>query len=212
MSKSNRSPLREVRAADAARIARLFPSFRDFVDDALFHPQWGYYSTGTVRFGDGGHYDTFPLALAPLFGRMLARYAFRYWRRRGRPARFEICELGAGNGQLCLDVLADVAVHAEHHLPWQRFATAMRYRIIERSPALIARQRQQLGPLARQVRWSRLDLSQGARRIYGHHSQNFFRTNIRDILLKRTHLIEQTQAFITRETVRAEANVESEGA
>ena len=49
--------------AEVRRIARLFPSFRDFVDDALFHPAWGYYSTGKVRFGEGGHYDTFPLAL-----------------------------------------------------------------------------------------------------------------------------------------------------
>ena len=27
-------------------------TFRQFVDDALFHPTWGYYSTGQVRFGD----------------------------------------------------------------------------------------------------------------------------------------------------------------
>ena len=46
-----------------ARVARAFPSYRDFVDDALFHPSWGYYSTGVVRFGEGGHYDTFPTAL-----------------------------------------------------------------------------------------------------------------------------------------------------
>ena len=48
-------------------------SYSEFVDLALFDPTWGYYSTGGVRFGEGGHYDTYPLALSPLFGRMVAR-------------------------------------------------------------------------------------------------------------------------------------------
>ncbi len=146
--------------AEVERIARLFPSFRDFVDDALFHPRWGYYSTGRVRFGEGGHYDTFPLALSPLFGRMLAQYAYRFWRRAGQPARFELCELGAGNGQLCLDVLVRVAAGERADGAWARFARSFRYRIIERSSALIARQRQQLGPLAGAVTWTRADLAE----------------------------------------------------
>ena len=154
----------EVTAAEAQRLAALFPSFRDFVDTALFDPCCGYYSTGQVRFGYGGHYDTFPLALAPFFGRMVAQYGFRFWRRAGEPHRFEICELGAGNGQLCLDVLITAAEHARHEAPWSRFAESLRYRIIERSPALIARQQQQLGPLARRVRWTNRDLTQNAPR------------------------------------------------
>ena len=145
---------------EVERIARLFPSFRDFVDDALFHPQWGYYSTGRVRFGEGGHYDTFPLTLSPLFGCMLAQYAYRFWRRAGQPAHFELCELGAGNGQLCLDVLVRVAAGDRAGGAWRSFAKSFRYRIIERSPALIARQRQQLGPLATGVTWTRADLAE----------------------------------------------------
>jgi len=146
--------------AAARRVARDFPSFRDFVDDALFDPRWGYYSTGQVRFGEGGHYDTFPLALSPFFGRMVATYAHQRWRRAGRPARFEICELGAGNGQLALDVLIAIDERAERGRDGAAFARACRYRIIERSPSLIARQRQQLGPAARRVTWTRADLSQ----------------------------------------------------
>jgi SAM-dependent MidA family methyltransferase len=154
----------ELTAPEAQRVAALFPSFRDFVDTALFDPGCGYYSTGQVRFGYGGHYDTFPLALAPLFGRMVAQYGFRFWRRAGEPEHFEICELGAGNGQLCLDVLVTVAERARQEAPWSRFTRALRYHIIERSPALIARQQQQLGPLARRVRWTNRDLAQGAPR------------------------------------------------
>ncbi|MBI3784935.1 MAG: SAM-dependent methyltransferase [Deltaproteobacteria bacterium] len=150
--------------AEANRIARLFPSYRDFVDDALFHPAWGYYSTGRVRFGEGGHYDTFPIALSPYFGRMLARYAYRCWRRAGKPQRFEICELGAGNGQLCLDTLLAMSKPIRQTQEWQRFAGATRYRIVERSVALIERQRATLGPLAARVRWLRADLSRGRAR------------------------------------------------
>ena len=143
-------------------IARTFPSYRDFVDDALFDPTWGYYATGQVRFGDGGHYDTYPLALSPLFGRMVAHAAFRFWQRAGRPHALDLCEVGAGNGQLCLDVLA--AVSSEQSGAWRRFRAAFGYRIVERSPALIARQRAQLGPMAAHVEWTRADLSTRAAR------------------------------------------------
>lgn len=154
-------------ARRAARVAAGAPtrcepsrlSFCDFVDDALFHPRWGYYSSGGVRFGTGGHYDTYPLALSPLFGHMVAEYAFRSWRRAGTPARFEICEVGAGNGQLCLDTVLWTHERSRHDRGWHAFAAALRYRILERSPALVTRQRQQLGALADGVCWSRADLA-----------------------------------------------------
>lgn len=136
-----------------------FPSYRDFVDDALFHPQWGYYSRGVVQFGDGGHYDTYPNALSPLFGRMVARYAYRVWSRWGRPRSFEICELGAGNGQLCLDAVLYIHHQATRYPQWRRFEKSYRYRIVERSRALIERQRRNLGSAADHVVWTRADLS-----------------------------------------------------
>ena len=142
-------------------------SYCEFVDRALFDPAWGYYSTGGVRFGEGGHYDTYPLALSPLFGRMMAHYAFRSWRRRGEPSRFEICELGAGNGQLCLDTLLALDLEAGRRPPWARFAAAARYRIVERSRALAARQRLTLGPLAAKVTWQRADLALRPPRRFG---------------------------------------------
>jgi SAM-dependent MidA family methyltransferase len=152
-----------VKRTPSGHDGRLY-TFRDFVDDALFHPLWGYYSTGQVRFGEGGHYETFPLALSPLFGQMVARCAYRYWLRARRPDRLELCEIGAGNGQLCVDVLSFLhgslpGATRPRTAAWDQFARAMRYRIIERSPALIARQRAQLGPLASHVRWTRADLS-----------------------------------------------------
>jgi SAM-dependent MidA family methyltransferase len=149
-----------LRGAMADKVARRHLSFAEFVDQALFHPRWGYYSAGAVRFGEGGHYDTYPLALSPLFGHMVAQYAYHSWRRLGSPKRFEVCELGAGNGQLCLDTILWIHERARHEHGWQRFAETARYRVIERSAALIHRQRQQLGPLAEWVRWTRGDLAQ----------------------------------------------------
>jgi SAM-dependent MidA family methyltransferase len=147
---------------DAA--ARRLPSFRQFVDDALFHPRWGYYAAGAVRFGLGGHYDTYPMALSPLFGRMVAAHAERVWRAGGRPRRFELCEIGAGNGQLAVDVVVAVEAAAQAGAGRRRFAESFCYRILERSPALAARQRERLGPLAARVAWSRGDLVRGVPR------------------------------------------------
>jgi SAM-dependent MidA family methyltransferase len=149
---------------DAPGAPRQLVSFADFVDDALFHPGWGYYSTGGVRFGTGGHYDTYPLALSPLFGRMIARSAFRAWQRAGQPPAHEICEIGAGNGQLCLDTLLWIREQSRRDRTWKRFADGVQYRILERSPALATRQRHQLGPLAAAVRWGRGDLARRAPR------------------------------------------------
>ena len=155
-------------SATDARRARVFPSFHDFVDDALFDPDWGYYSTGVVRFGEGGHYDTFPTALSPLFGAMVAGAARRSWLAAGRPVVFEVCEVGAGNGQLCLDTVATVQSRAAEPA-WRAFARAFRYRVIERSAALVARQRAKLGPLAARVAWTRTDLARGRRLRLGRH-------------------------------------------
>jgi SAM-dependent MidA family methyltransferase len=157
-------PGRLVPPDEAVRVQRGFPSFCDFVDDALFDVRWGYYATGGVRFGPGGHYDTYPLALSPFFGHMVAEYAFRAWQSAGTPRDFEICELGAGNGQLCLDTLLWAHERRRHDQSWHAFADRVRYRILERSPALAARQRQHLGPLADAVRWSRTDLARTAPR------------------------------------------------
>lgn len=147
---------------DAQReVAATYPSYRDFVDAALFAPAWGYYSTGAIRFGEGGHYDTYPIALSPVFGEIVAARAFRQWERCGRPRRFDVCELGAGNGQLCLDVLVTATARAAQSTAWRAFDRALRYHVVERSPALAERQRAKLGPASARVDWTLADLSAG---------------------------------------------------
>jgi SAM-dependent MidA family methyltransferase len=127
-----------------------------FVDRALFAAN-GYYASGRVRFGEGGHFETFPTALSPVFGRLVAERAWRLWRRAGEPARFEIYEVGAGDGQLALDVLCHLAIKAAAGGARARFARAARYVIAERSAALRLRQQQRLRGLPRIVRATWVD-------------------------------------------------------
>src|SRR5438105_3417359 len=53
-----------------AAVKDYFPSFYDYLDTVLFHPSAGYYSAGRVNFAE--HYRTFPIALSPSFGQMVA--------------------------------------------------------------------------------------------------------------------------------------------
>jgi SAM-dependent MidA family methyltransferase len=134
-------------------------SFGTFVDQALFGKD-GFYAAGRVQFGDGGHFETFPTALSPLFGRIVAERGYALWWETGRPQRFEIFEVGAGDGQLALDALCHVTLGARRGERRAAFARALRYVICERSAALVERQRARLRglPLARKVRWVTTDL------------------------------------------------------
>jgi SAM-dependent MidA family methyltransferase len=129
-------------------------TFGNFVDQALFG-KGGYYAAGRVQFGDGGHFETFPTALSPLFGRIVAERGYALWWEAGRPRRFEIFEVGAGDGQLALDALCHVTLGARRGERRAAFAQALRYVICERSAALVRRQRARIRglPLAGNVRW-----------------------------------------------------------
>ncbi|CAD7958809.1 unnamed protein product [Amoebophrya sp. A120] len=69
-----------------------FYSFDEFYNDAQYGPDFGYYSTGRVM-GAGklapdanefAHFTTFPMAIAPHFGRVLMRAVYLMWRRKRR--------------------------------------------------------------------------------------------------------------------------------
>jgi len=46
-----------------------------FMEQALYHPQFGYYSSGRAQIGRKGDYFT-NVSVGPLFGRMLATQFF----------------------------------------------------------------------------------------------------------------------------------------
>ncbi|MFN2588797.1 MAG: class I SAM-dependent methyltransferase [Actinomycetota bacterium] len=125
------------------RIARHGPMpFGAFMQLALYHPRHGYYSGGPERAGRRGHFLTSP-ELSPLFGALWARGFEKLWRACGSPGEFALVEVGPGEGGFAAAVL-DAASGD--------FARSLRYRLVERSPALQERQQKVLE--GRDVSWS----------------------------------------------------------
>ena len=125
-------------------------TFRDFMEMALYHPRHGYYRSPREKMGSAGDYLTSP-EVHPLFGHMVGRQLAEMWEVLGSPARFDLLEMGAGNGLLARDVLR----WAQRLHP--AFLEALAYRIAETSPALVERQRQTVEALGlrlgRKVTW-----------------------------------------------------------
>jgi SAM-dependent MidA family methyltransferase len=125
-----------------------FYSFKDYMESMLHHPGWGYYTSGRVKFGNGGDYSTYPILMSPYFGQMLASHALRMWEGMIRAGTlsaeepFTVAEFGGGDGTLAHDFLNFVKEQARlgAQTPWGRFAQQLRYVSYERSPALRRRQ------------------------------------------------------------------------
>ena len=117
--------------------------FAAFMSLALYHPHHGYYTAGPARVGWRGHFLTSP-ELDPAFGELWAGAFEEVWNACGRPDRFEVVEVGPGEGAFAASVLGSVS---------SPFADALAYRLVERSPALRERQQELLGSFPR-VEWS----------------------------------------------------------
>lgn len=70
-------------------------TFARYMERALYHPQYGYYTSGRARIGKTGDFFT-SVSVGPLFGRILAKQ-FRAW------GVEEIVEIGGHRGQLRQD-------------------------------------------------------------------------------------------------------------
>lgn len=106
-------------------------SFADYMHAALYAPGLGYYAAGVHKLGAGGDFVTAP-ELTPLYGRALAAQLAQVL---AQLDAAEIVEVGPGSGMLAADVLTELA--AQGRLP-------ARYLLLEVSPDLRQRQRQQL--------------------------------------------------------------------
>jgi SAM-dependent MidA family methyltransferase len=71
--------------------------FEVFMDLALYDPDGGFFTTGTLRSERGGDFLTSP-EVSTLFGETLARFVERERERIGQP--FEVVEVAAGSGSL----------------------------------------------------------------------------------------------------------------
>lgn len=112
-------------------------TFARFMEQALYHPQWGYYTSPITKIGRAGDYYTAP-AVSPLFGAMLARQLYQMWDESDRPAHWIVAEFGPGTGILARDIAA--ALRREH----PDLYANLDYFLIDISPALKEVQQQTL--------------------------------------------------------------------
>jgi SAM-dependent MidA family methyltransferase len=121
-------------------------SFAWFVQQALYHPEHGYYSSGRCMIGRKGDYFT-SVSVGPLFGQLLSAQFGEIWDCLGKIDKFTIVEQGAHDGQFARDVLESVQKRAPE------FFDALRYRIVEPFPILQERQQRSLEPFCAKVEW-----------------------------------------------------------
>ncbi|GAB4189811.1 MAG: SAM-dependent methyltransferase [Coleofasciculaceae cyanobacterium] len=116
-------------------------TFAEYMDLALYHPEYGYYATGAVNIGSEGDFFTSP-HLGRDFGELLAEQFAQMWEILGRPAPFTLVEMGAGQGLLAADIL--------HYLyrTYPGCFEVVEYIIVEKAAGLIAQQKQQLQRLS----------------------------------------------------------------
>jgi len=121
-------------------------SFARFMQQALYHPQHGYYSSGRCVIGRKGDFFT-NVSVGPLFGQLLAAQFVEIWERLGQNDNFVIVEQGAHDGQFARDVLETLRQRATE------FYDALHYRIIEPFRVLQERQSRTLQAFGDKVEW-----------------------------------------------------------
>ena len=131
----------------------------EYIEHALYHPQFGYYTSGP-NIGPRGDFVTSPEA-SPAFGRLLASHVAEVDVLLDSPSTLEVIECGPGKGTLARDLLDQLSIaHADLY-------SRLQYRLVEVSPALEQAQRNILLPeYARIVNW-RSSLEQLPRGLQG---------------------------------------------
>jgi len=81
-------------------------NFEEFMELALYHPEYGYYTSGTERIGREGDFYTSPFVHAA-FGRTLAGFITKAWETVKAPQN-GVIEMGASKGLLASDILDSV--------------------------------------------------------------------------------------------------------
>ena len=109
-------------------------TFAQYMALALYHQQYGYYSSAVSIGSEGDFFTT--ASLGKDFGELLAVQFEQMWHNLGCPNPFYLVEMGAGNGELARDIL--------NYLRGRDLVKSLKYIIIERSPALIQAQQQLL--------------------------------------------------------------------
>jgi SAM-dependent MidA family methyltransferase len=113
--------------------------FTWFMEQALYHPEFGYYASTRHRIGRTGDFYT-NVSVGRVYGQLLACQLIEMWKLIGRPRDFSIVEEGAEDGQLALDILSAIDEESIEA------ASDIRYTIIEPSFSKRQLQRARLEP------------------------------------------------------------------
>jgi len=125
--------------------------FSQFMEWCLYHPQYGYYRSETLRIGKAGDYYSSP-CVHPLFGGLVARQLAQMAAILGVET-FDVVEAGGGQGFLC----KDIHNWAERKDP--DFFQRLRYHFIETNSHLVDFQKRLLSERVKEGRLRWLDLS-----------------------------------------------------
>jgi SAM-dependent MidA family methyltransferase len=119
-----------------------------FMEQALYHPEFGYYTSSRLRIGREGDYYT-NVSVGRLYGQLLASQLIEMWKLLGCPSRFTIVEEGAEDGQLAMDILSAIAEESI------QAGESIRYVILEPQPGKQSQQRAHFDPaLLGKVTWA----------------------------------------------------------
>jgi SAM-dependent MidA family methyltransferase len=112
-------------------------TFAEVMEQALYHPEHGYYGPGPRRIGRSGDFYT-AVSVGPLYGQLLATLAQQTCADLGDPGDFCVIEQAAHDGQLAEDVLS---------------ACDYDYTIVEPNPRYEVVQREKLARFGQRVSW-----------------------------------------------------------
>ena len=137
------------------RIALKGPlSVSDYMREALFNSEHGYYMTGDPL-GKRGDFITAP-EISQMFGELIGLWCAVMWERMGSPEKINLIEMGPGRGTLIAD-----ALRATSNIPG--FFDSINIHMIEISPSLKKRQQRNLQVLNCNIQWHEnfQDVSEG---------------------------------------------------
>ncbi len=96
------TPLKELIIERVRREGRI--SFRDYMETALYHPEYGYYTRGIERIGPEGDFYTSP-HLHRIFGEAVGLQICEMLRHLDEGGELKVVEIGGGKGYLAEGVL-----------------------------------------------------------------------------------------------------------
>ena len=106
-----------------------------FIDFSLYNKKYGYYMKKS-QFGKDGDFITAP-NISRLFSEMIAIWIISFWQSLGSPKKFNLIELGAGNGEMMRDLI-------ESFQNFPIFFSSCNFIIHEKSPSLRKVQKKKL--------------------------------------------------------------------